>query len=338
MLLERKADLLDFSFYTLGSFINLEEFDLTKDVVAQQLDEGILYSKSFKRAVKGDVYILDKRKVHEELLSAINEEYVTIRLDVQIMEVVRENSGIVKHIIDKRGNKYSGKLFIDASGTGGVLSRQVGLQQKSLALATGVEYNVKYLGQPNQGHLFIGKQFQGGYGWIFPLKNSRAIIGFGSFDNTVVKELKSRLNAILETPMIKKLVIKDSEKVEGGSIPLSPVLEKFVIHNLICVGDSVSQVNPVAGEGYKFIFESAVMASKAIDKTLETDDLEYLGTYESAWKKRFLTSYKRGKFIQKKVFRYSKNDLLMDCAMLYLKLRSDKSIARALSGELAGAR
>lgn len=48
-------------------------------------------------------------------------------------------------------------------------------------LATGVEYNVKYLGNPSEGHLLMGKVYQGGYGWIFPFKDERAIIGVASF-------------------------------------------------------------------------------------------------------------------------------------------------------------
>ena len=59
---------------------------------------------------------------------------------------------------------------------------------------------------------------------------------------------------IIELPEIKKIVTLDRSKVEGGSIPITPVIEKFVLNNLVCVGDSVSQVNPIAGEGYKFIF------------------------------------------------------------------------------------
>ncbi len=333
LVIDRKDDLLKSSFKTLGSFINLEEFDLTENVVAQKLQGGVLYSKSFRRAVEGSVYILDKSKVHQELLEGVNSEYVTIKLKVDIKKAVRGDQGTFNGVIDKEGNEYSGKIFVDASGTNGVISKHVGLQEKRIRHATGVEFNVKYLGKPTQAHLFIGKQYQGGYGWIFPLQDERAIIGFGSFDNAVRKDLKTRLNAILETPVIKNLVVKDNQIVEGGSIPLTPVLEKFVLNNLICVGDSVSQVNPVAGEGYKFIFESAVMASKAIDTSLATNDIKDLLTYELDWKNRFSESYKRAKFLQEKVFRFSKNDFLMDAAMLYLNLLSDNRILNALSGE-----
>jgi len=335
LVLDRKANLLDFSFNTLSSFINLKDFDLTEDVVAQKLDRAILYSKNFKRTVKGKAYILDKGKIHKELLAAIDPDYVSIQLQVNIKELSKHQTGEFKTAIDKKGKQYSGKIFVDASGTNGIISKQVGLQNKKTKLATGVEYNVKYQGQPNEGHLFIGKQYQGGYAWIFPLQNQRAILGFGTFDNSIVKDLKARLHTILELPNIKKLVLKDNDIAKGGSIPLTPVLDKFVIENLVCVGDSVSQVNPIAGEGYKFIFEAAQMASKAIDTSLNKNDLTKLTSYESEWKYRFLLSYKRAKYSQLKLFRYSKNDILMDFLMLMAKLRSNSSIQKSLSGEFS---
>lgn len=333
LVLDRRSNLLEFSFNTLGSFINLDDFGLTDNVVAQKIDTATFRSKRMTRKVRGNAYILDKKKVHEELLAAIDESYVTISTRVNIKDVKRNDSGLFTAVVDNKGNEYSGKIFIDASGTVGVLSSKLGLRAKKVELATGVEYNVKYLGNPSEAHLLIGKVYQGGYGWIFPLKDQRAIIGFGTFDQNIVKELKPRLNAILELPAIKKLVEKDNEKVEGGSIPLTPVLDKFVIENLVCVGDSVSQVNPIVGEGYKFIFEAALMASKSIDKALHTNDLSCLTEYEVAWKKRFLANYKRSKKSQQRLFKYSGKDLLMDFTMILLKLRSDARVIRSLSGE-----
>lgn len=333
LVVDRKDNLLEFSFNTLASFMDLKEFDLSENVVAQKIKSAVLYSKNFTKTLKGDAYILDKKIVHEELLAAIDTEFITIKTGVHIKEIKKDDADHFTAIVDKNGNEYTGKIFIDASGTNGVISKQVGLREKKVKLATGVEYNVKYLGEPSEGHLFVGKQYQGGYGWIFPLKNQRAIVGFGTFDNTVVKDLKPRLNQILEIPVIKKLVVKDNETVEGGSIPLTPVLDQFIINNLVCVGDSVSQVNPIVGEGYKFIFEAALMASKAIEKTLKNDDLTHLSEYETDWKKRFSANYKRGKYSQEKIFKYSKNDFLVNIGMLLLRLRSNESITKSLSGE-----
>jgi len=334
LILDRKDNLLDFTFNTLGSFIDLNDFGLTKNVVAQEIDSVVFHSKNIKKVVKSDnTFVLDKTKVHEELIGNFDDDYITVMTGIHVNCILKDKNGHYTCAIDKSKNEYHGKVIVDASGTNGVISKEVGLREKKVKLATGVEYNVKYLGNPREVHLLMGKVYQGGYGWIFPLQKNRAIIGFGSFNDQVVKKLKLRLNEILELPLIKKLVIKDNDKVEGGSIPLTPVLDKFVLHNLVCVGDSVSQVNPVVGEGYKFIFEAAIMASKAINKALENDNMSYLSEYESEWKNRFLANYKRSKSSQEKLFKYSNNDYLMDMALVLLKLRSDKRILRSLSGE-----
>ncbi|WP_139958641.1 lycopene cyclase family protein [Flavicella sediminum] len=333
LLLDRKKDLVNFTFNTLGSFMNLDDFGLTANVVAQNIDTISFHSKNVQRKLKSNLYILDKKKVHEEIIAKIDTNYVTIKTGVAISSINKGQDGQFISVSDKNKNDYFGKIFIDASGTNGILSKKVQLQSDKTALATGVEYNVKYLGNSSEMHLLIGKIYQGGYGWIFPLKNKRAIIGFGSFDDKATKELKIRLNKILEFPKIKKLVLKDNEKVEGGSIPITPVLEKFVLNNLICVGDSVSQVNPIVGEGYKFIFEAALIASKAIDKALEKDNISYLAEYESDWKARFLLNYQRSKRAQNKFFKYSQNDFLMDFIFSISKFFSTERAIKSLSGE-----
>lgn len=333
LVLDQKKDLLEFSFNTLGSFLNLDKFGLTHDVVAQEIDTISFHSKRIKRSVKSDLYILDKRQVHVELLNAIDTDFVTIKKEVNIRSIETDENGTFTSVTDQHKENYRGKLFVDASGTNAIISKKVGLRDKNVALATGVEYNVKYFGNPSEMRLLVGKVYEGGYGWIFPLKNQRAIIGFGTFDNEIVKDLKNRLHKILELPSIKKMVIKDNDNVEGGSIPITPVLEKFVLNNLVCVGDSVSQVNPIVGEGYKFIFEAALMASKAIHKTIEKDDLRYLSEYELDWKNRFSANYNRSKKSQERFFKYSQNNILMDYILFISKFIPDERVVRSLSGE-----
>ena len=333
LVLDRKKDLLEFSFNTLGSFLNLKEFGLTRDVVAQDIDTISIHSRNIKRKVKSNLYILNKKKVHLEILKSIDSNYVVIKTEIDIKSISNDKDGKFTSVIDKNKVVYFGEIFIDASGTSAVISKKVGLRNKKVDLATGVEYNVQYLGNPSEGHLLIGKVYQGGYGWIFPLKENRAIIGFGTFDKEIVKELKLRLNKILELPNIKKLVLKDNEKIEGGSIPITPVIHKFVLNNLVCVGDSVSQVHPIVGEGYKFIFEAALIASKAIEKSFKNRDLNYLLEYESNWKKRFLLNYKRSKRSQARLFKYSQNNFVTDFIVFISKFLSDKRAIKTLSGE-----
>jgi digeranylgeranylglycerophospholipid reductase len=333
LLLERKKDLLLFSFKTLASLIDLEEFGLTNYVVAQEIDTAVVHSKLLKEKLKLKGYILDKVKLHKELIASLDSDFIDIQLGINIKEIISNSENNYTAVTDKNGNEYFSKIIVDASGTSGVLSKKVGLIPKVTDLATGVEYNVKYLGNDNELHLLIGKDYKGGYGWIFPLKNKRAIIGFGTFDKGMIKGLKDNLHSILELPNIKKLVLKDNDIIEGGSIPITPVLDKFVKGNLVCVGDSVSQVNPIVGEGYKFIFESAVMASKAIDEALLKGDLKLLNNYENEWRKRFSANYKRSKTAQERIFSLSKKDFLTDIGMILSKFRSNKKNVQTLSGE-----
>lgn len=335
LLLDRKKDLLNFSFKTLGSFMNLDDFGLSENIVAQPINKVTIHSKRVKTEIKDNLYILDKEILHKELIDSLDDDFITIKTGIHITSILEEGSKEkYTYVVDKKGIQYKAKIFVDASGTNGVISKKVRLLGDDYKLATGVEYNVKYLGDPNEMHLLIGKTYEGGYGWIFPLKNERAIIGFGTLDKKLIKGLKERLNRIIELPKIKKLVIKDNDIVEGGSIPITPVLEKFVLNNLICVGDSVSQVNPIAGEGYKFIFEAAIMASKAIKNSLEVDDLSLLFGYEEDWKNRFSSNYKRSKIAQNRIFSsFSRSDLLTDVGILLSKLRSNKKNVQSLSGE-----
>lgn len=333
LIIDRKENILEFSFNTLGSFININDFDLTENVIAQPINKIILYSKNFKRIINGNPAILDKKIVHEELIEALDKNYVSILINTAIKSFNQDEQGNLISLIDQNENSYHAKIFIDATGTVGYLSKQVGLQTKKPKLATGVEYNVKYKGKTNEAHLLIGKTYQGGYGWIFPLKNERAIIGFGTFDNTILKDLKKRLDNIIKLPQIAKLVEKDNEKCEGGSLPITDVLEKFVYHNLVCIGDSVSQVNPIVGEGYKFIFESAIMAVKSIDNAIKSNNISILHDYEREWENRFSKNYHFAKNAQEKIFKFSKSDILVDVAMLYLKMKPNEKVLKVIAGE-----
>jgi digeranylgeranylglycerophospholipid reductase len=209
LLLERRDNLLDFSFNTLGSFINLDEFDLPKSVISQKIEKLVFYSNKLKREVTCNLNILDKKKLHQVLIDTIDRTYVTIIVQANIKDIEKNGHGEYTSVLDKNGNKYFGKIFIDASGTNGVISQKVGLREKKVDLATGVEYNVKYTGTPTKAYLMLGKAYQGGYGWIFPMENERAIIGFGTFDNEVVKELKYKL----KSPLRKVFSTKNQLKV-----------------------------------------------------------------------------------------------------------------------------
>lgn len=334
LLVDSKKDLLNLSFHTLGSFAELRALDLSPEVVASEISECVFYSNDYHFSKISTAYIFDKTRLHQELINKAISNGVIIRTSTKIEGFNFDSSGILDSIEDSKGNKFYAKIFIDASGLAGVLSKRVGLQTSKMNIAVGLEYNAKYFGPQSQAHLFIGKAFQGGYGWIFPLGNQRAIVGYGTFQRESIINLRKKLLLALSAEPIKSLIERDNDKSYGGTIPITPVRTKFVHKNIVCLGDSVSQVNPVVGEGYRFIMQSAIIAAPYINASLQAGNLELLKGYEIEWKKKFGRAYAKAKFYQRVMGLISKSNTATNIVTCLIGKMDSKDFQKALSGDL----
>ena len=333
-LLDRKKDLLDLSFLTLGSFMDINKYGLSEKVIASKITKGSFFSKKISVSkVAHNVAIIDKTQLHRELLEKCEENGVTIYKNSLISDVVFDDSGAVASVGDKNNTRYKGQIYIDATGTSGLLSRMLGLQEKTFPLAVGLEYDVAYTGDPHEVIFFIGPEYAGGYGWIFPLGNNRAIVGFGTFNPTIRSNLKQGLSAIIEDKRVKKFIEIDDQTTYGGNIPITAVNTTMYKNNVVCVGDSVSQVNPLVGEGYKFIMDSAIIAVDAILKALSANDLSLLKNYENEWKQANKVHYLNSKKLQTLLANSHQYSLLTDIGLLFLKLKRAKTVSRIVSGQ-----
>lgn len=331
-LVDAQKDILAMPFHTLGSFIDLDKFKLSRKCIASHIKECVFHSKHIKFKKTGNAYILDKTRVHKELLDKAVRNEVDIKTGTHVSSFTTGENGLIKFVTEKNGKRYCAKIFIDTSGTAGVISRKVGLLDKKLKVAKGLEYNVKYLGPEYQSHLFIGKHYNGGYGWIFPLGNERAILGFCSLNDKV--NIQKGLDSMFTIPPIDRLVIKDRHKIHGGNIPITKVKTKFVYKNLVCIGDSVSQVNPLVGEGYRFILEAGQIAALYIFKALDSNNMQILKEYEKEWNSKFTKDYQRCKKIQTIANMASRNNLLSDILGLFLIIKRSTTFTRLISGRI----
>jgi len=332
-LLDSKTDLLRLSFHTLGSFIDLKKFDLSDRVVASHITECAFYTKHVHPIKKVTASILNKRQLHAELLDKCRINGVEVRTSTRVVDSKRTGDH-VEELIDEHGIMYRARIFIDASGVSGVLSKQIGLQQKTINIATGVEYNVQYLGPQFRSYIFLGKDFRGGYGWIFPLGSGRGILGFGTFHSETKAKLADALRKIAHLPVMHGLIKKDDDTLFGGTIPLTDVKKEFTLGNVVCLGDAVSQVNPIAGEGYRFVLDAGLIAVPFIHNALTGNMLEPLKNYERAWNEKYYRAYTKSKFLQKLAGKASANDYLADLIGVAAYFSSDKTFENILASRV----
>ncbi len=332
-LLDSKKDLLNLSFYTLGSFVDLKKLGLSRSVVAADVTECTFHSSSVVFTKKIAAYILDKVALHRELLGKATANGVVVKTSTRIVSANFSESGLLDHVDDSTGSRFSAKIFVDSTGLAGFLSKRVGLQDKKTDIAVGVEYNAEYTGPQNQSHLFIGKAFKSGYGWIFPLGNRRAIVGYGSFHKESVVNLKKMLDVAVHEEPVRSLIHLDSEKTYGGTIPITDVKKKFVYKKVVCIGDSVSQVNPLVGEGYRFVMEAGLMAAPCIKRAIDEGSLTILNEYGNSWNKKFGHAYERAKFFQRIMNLVSKNDFISDTVTRFMSRVGDARFQRGLAGD-----
>ncbi len=333
-LLDRKKDLLDLSFLTLGSFMDINKYGLSEKVVASKITKGSFYSKNMSvTKVTDNVSIIDKTQLHRELLEKCINNGVTIIKECLISDIALDDSGAVTHVSDKINNSYQGKIYIDATGTAGLLSKMLGLQEKAFPLAVGLEYDVSYTGDAHEAIFFLGPEYAGGYGWIFPLANNRAIVGFGTFNPKIRSNLKQGLSAVIEDKRVKEFINIDDHTTYGGNIPITAVNTTMYQNNVVCVGDSVSQVNPLVGEGYKFILDSAIIATDAIVNALANNDLALLKNYEIQWQQINKVHYQNSKRLQSLLASSHQYSLLTDIGLFFLKLKRAKTVSKIISGE-----
>jgi len=333
-LLELKNNPLKLTFFTLGSFLDFKKYHLPEKVVASYIKKCVFHTKYISLKKRGWAKIIDKKEVHGQFYKSCLENKVYIKPSTEIVNFLLDGEKKIQKVIDKKGNEYLGKVFIDCSGQSAILTKKLNLQDLNPKIGSGIEYNCKYKGNKEECHFFYGKNFQGGYGWIFPIKKRRAIVGFCTFDPKIIFGLKNRFDTLLKNPLLSLLIEKDNNKVYGGTFPITNVKTKLVSKNILAVGDSVTQYNPVVGEGYRFIIDSASMAAEAVEKFLKTSNLEDLKIYQTKWNQKYKDTYKQAKTLQKLADWGSKNDILASLLALFLKTKRSKTFENLMAGNV----
>lgn len=241
------------------------------------------------------------------------------------------------------------KIVIDATGPTGTFATQHKLRRATLTPPTsGLEYimsNVKFKNKNNLA-FYIGPEFAPhGYAWIFPMGPDTAKVGLAVYETTKYKTIP--IKDLLNQFIAKIDILKGAQPMElhGGTVFINGGLKKLVHKNLVIVGDSAANLNPLGAEGIRHHLFGSKFASVAITKSLNKNNLNYLKDYERDWQKYTGKRWKISNFLAKMVYS-NKNDIIFDKGLeLAQNLSSSeifdvlfeynfKAVAKALKGNL----
>lgn len=207
------------------------------------------------------------------------------------------------------------KIVIDATGPAGTFATQYKLRSATPTPPTsGLEYimsNVKFKNKNNLA-FYIGPEFAPhGYAWIFPMGPDTAKVGLAVYETTKNKTVP--IKDLLEQFIAKIGILKNAQPMElhGGTLFINGGLKKLIHKNLVIVGDSALNVNPLGAEGIRHHLYAAKFASMAAAKAIAKNNLKYLKDYERDWQKYAGKRWKISNFLTKMVY-VIKSDIIFD--------------------------
>ncbi|MEM2785646.1 MAG: NAD(P)/FAD-dependent oxidoreductase, partial [Candidatus Nitrosotenuis sp.] len=239
--------------------------------------------------------VLDVRKTYRWLAEKAQKQDAELFLNTTITGASRVSDKIsLTAISSKQEMKFNAKIVIDASGFQSVVGKSLGLVSQWKRFGVGAEYETRVENsESDTWYLMVGQQYSpAGYAWIFPLSKDIVRIGVGVGKPESPLDPTERLKEIIDKKVgpISKLGKITPIEFHYGLIPNEGLSRKTVYDNLILVGDSAGQANPLVLEGIRYSIKygrlAGQVAASAISKNNTTE--KSLKPYEDTWKKEIL--------------------------------------------------
>ena len=238
--------------------------------------------------------VLDVRKTYRHLAKQAQESGTKLFVDTNVTDVITDEQkkpiGVIAKSADKE-IKFNAKVIIDCSGFQSVVGKMLGLVTQWERFGAGAEYEVRAENVDDKTWwLMVGQKYSpAGYAWIFPVGGNIVRIGVGIGKPESDVDPTERLNELMENKEgpIKDLGAITKIEFHYGLIPNDGLSRKTVYDNLILVGDSAGQANPLVLEGIRYAIRFGRVAGRVASDAIKNDDTSEnaLRPYEADWKK-----------------------------------------------------
>ena len=237
--------------------------------------------------------VLDVRKTYRWLATQAEKEGAEIFLKTNVTGVLIDEKKKLYGVKTSSNEDaiFTGKVIIDASGFQSIVAKSFGVVKQWERFGAGAEYEAYAEHVENDTWwLMVGQKYSpAGYAWIFPVNKDTVRIGVGIGKPESDVDPTERLKKLLDSKPgpIKNLGKITPIEFHYGLIPNDGLSRKTVYDNLILVGDSAGQANPLVLEGIRYAIMFGRIAGEVSADAIKSGDTseKSLKKYEEYWQK-----------------------------------------------------
>jgi digeranylgeranylglycerophospholipid reductase len=296
VVLEQNEALADNDKSTGGTFHQvIEGFDIPDRVIMDSSPDVIFEGPEAQSRLGIPNYVLDFPAFVEYLGKDAEEEgNVEIITGAQVLEPITTDGSVeaVRAKVDGKSQDYYGDVVVDATGPAGVLTSELEMWNPDAAQrGIGKEFQVKGTFENNSMLFRFDHEYApGGYAWVFPGGDGVFKIGVCWVNDFYQRhkpledgEIDEYVRQWIESD--DRWTVDEIEAVHAGQAVSDNSINQRAGQGIVAVGDAVSSINPLFGEGIRPGMESARMAADTVIEALETKNTSRskLKEYEQRW-------------------------------------------------------
>jgi digeranylgeranylglycerophospholipid reductase len=332
LLMERYKDFTVNSFSSAGTpNETLTKYDLPTSIVGsfwQQIEIVTSNQTGTWKSAQTQGSVLDFAKLRSFLADETRDAQGEVWLNcLYLSHETQGDRTLVRVRRDKQDTMIETRILVDATGPNRSVMYASQKAQPDLITGTGVEFLIEvdqaaYERSAGALTFFLGyKWMPKGYSWIFPMDNCRLKVGAGIVNLkheyvTEMQPLKHYIQLIID----RHLKPEHYSIIErhGGTVRYSLGLQdKYTEGAVIAIGDAVSTINFLGGEGIRHAMQSAEIAVRYIDLYL-TGKTQNFDGYQQEMHQVFLKSWKLSEKLGLKKY-LADSDRLVDRVVNYLR-------------------
>jgi flavin-dependent dehydrogenase len=341
LLVEQHSNFQQNNFSSAASPLEvMENFHLPETVVASYWNKLEIITTKVKRAWQSSQLlgvVFDFAKLREFLAQEVRNYGGEVWLGHRYLSFAQEGEQIWVKVKNKAGEviTVSSRVLVDATGFKRAVMYGDKREKPEFLKGVGIEYLIRVNPEDYQPYaqdliFFLGHQWSPkGYAWIFPMDNYQLKVGVAWLEGEhkyieTVKPLRTYIHNILDNYM--GLAEYDLVESHGSILEYSVGLKDIYYKdkNIIAIGDAVSTVNFLGGEGIRHAFKASEIARDYLLSYLQGESQDF-HAYPQALKAHFLPAWNLSEQMSTRVFlEYS--DHRIDQGVSYLKYLSLQDI------------